>query len=163
MPWPYRKSGLDYISSVNHAHRTHGEPLASLWPFLSFPPIPILTARPLRFKNSLWQFDFTLTPVSCENGDPQNWGPGSPFSHENGDPGPYFYNILGTPGSPFSQEIGNLLVKVGTPSTRHVHWLECSAWLWLVIRYSLLPMQALRLIHQLSIQTIIQALLTHQQ
>ena len=31
--------------------------------------------------------------------------PGSPFSHENGDPDHYFHNTLGTPRSPFSQEI----------------------------------------------------------
>ena len=64
-------------------------------------------------------------PVSCENGDPQI-----------GDPGPYFHNILVTPGSPFSQEIGDPLMKMGTPSARHVHWLECSVWLWLIICYS---------------------------
>ena len=38
---------------------------------------------------------------------------GSPFSWENGDPVPYFRNILGTPGSPFSQEIGDPFMKWG--------------------------------------------------
>ena len=41
-----------------------------------------------------------------------------PVSCENGDPGPYFHNILGTPGSPFSQEIGDPLMKLGTPSVK---------------------------------------------
>ena len=46
-----------------------------------------------------------------------------PMSYENGDPGPYFHNIiLGTLGSPFSQEIGYPLMKMGTPSDGHVHF-----------------------------------------
>ena len=37
---------------------------------------------------------------------------GIPLSCENGDP------KLGAPGSPFSQEIGDPLVKMGTPSAK---------------------------------------------
>ena len=39
---------------------------------------------------------------------------GTPGPHLNGDPGPYFHNILGTPGSPFSQDFGDPLMKMGT-------------------------------------------------
>ena len=53
-------------------------------------------------------------------GTPQNGDPGSPFSQKNGDPGPYFHNILGTPGSPFSQDFGDPLMKMGTPSAIHL-------------------------------------------
>ena len=54
-------------------------------------------------------------PVSCENGDPPNWGPRSLFSYEIRDPHPHFHNILGTPGSLFSYEIGGPSMTMGTP------------------------------------------------
>ena len=57
-------------------------------------------------ESGIWNLE--LEPVSCENGTPPKIG----------DPGPYFYNILGTPGSPFSQEIGDRLMKMGTPSAK---------------------------------------------
>ena len=59
-----------------------------------------------------------ITRCHVKMGTPQIGDPRSPFSWENGDPGPYFHNILGTPGSPFSQEIGDLLMKMGTPSAK---------------------------------------------
>ena len=39
---------------------------------------------------------------------------------QNGDTGPYFHNILGTPGSPFSQDFGDPLMKMGTPSAMYL-------------------------------------------
>ena len=71
-------------------------------------------------------------------GTPQIRDPGSPFSWENGDPGPYFHNILGTPRSPFSQDpqcwTCTLTGLISLAMTSH-----------LLQHYSLLSMQALRL------------------
>ena len=55
-------------------------------------------------------------PVSYEMGISQIGDYGSLFLYENGDLGPYFHNILGTPGSPFSQDFGDPLMKMGTPT-----------------------------------------------
>ena len=42
-PWPHQKSSLDpWLSSINHAHRSPGEPLT----VSKLPPIPTLTAWP---------------------------------------------------------------------------------------------------------------------
>ena len=43
-PWPHQKSGLDpWLSSINHAHWSPGEPLT----ISKLPPIPTLTAWPV--------------------------------------------------------------------------------------------------------------------
>ena len=82
-----------------------------------------------------------VSTVSCEIGDP-----GSPFSWENRDLGPYFHNILG-PGSLFSQEIGDLLMKMGTPSAKTVLDIDCAAWLFVTCCLALYPsIQAVRLL-----------------
>ena len=46
--------------------------------------------------------------------DPLNGDPGSPFYHDNGDPGPHFPSRIGT-RDPFSRECGEPLVIMGTP------------------------------------------------
>ena len=81
-------------------------------------------------------YEITLVPVSCENGDPPNGDPGSPYSRENGDPGPYslIYTANLFPGVKVQNNIGWCSIKSLTCNfcfppppdnfeTQVMHWL----------------------------------------
>ena len=62
--------------------------------------------------------------MSCEIGDgktPNLGDPASPISYEVGDLGHQVNIILGTLGAQFSYEIGDPLMKIGTPMHDYIN------------------------------------------